>query len=144
MNLKRFFLIPFAIFCTSLLCAESTITDWKGRISGMEAEPLWLEKLVENGTEKPLRKKFKLAKSARVFYAQETSEVKEIAILQANLNVKKQVLLTLNKDNKTENENLSAKIEQISGLTKIYETWQQIEDDDNSVYYEAFAVYKLE
>lgn len=104
------------------------VVAWKGMEFGIEQNPKWLRNLVEKQDERLARKKFDIAKNARLFYGTGTAPDLESARNAAASDCMKKVL----------GEESGART--VSGLSPIYEYWMQ--DDESG--YTVTAIYSLE
>ncbi|MDE7292579.1 MAG: hypothetical protein K2N58_11125 [Treponemataceae bacterium] len=99
---------------------------WKGMELGVEQNPQWLASLVSGHSEKPARKKFGIAKNARIFFGTGTAPDLESARNIASANCMQKVI------DKTGAQT-------VSGLSPVYEYWEQ--DDENG--YTVTTVFSL-
>lgn len=118
----------------SLVClamgalAFGEVVAWKGMEFGIEQNPKWLRSLVEKHDERPARKKFDIAKNARLFYGTGTAPDLETARNNAASDCMKKVL------------GKESGARTVSSLSPVYEYWEQ--DDETG--YTVTAVYSLE
>ena len=108
--------------------AFGEVVAWKGMEFGIEQNPKWLRSLVEKHDERPARKKFDIAKNARLFYGTGTAPDLGTARNNAASDCMKKVL---GKDGGARTA---------SGLSPVYEYW--VQDDETG--YTVTAVYSLE
>lgn len=104
------------------------VVAWKGMEFGIEQNPKWLRNLVEKHDEHLARKKFDIAKNARLFYGTGTAPDLESARNAAASDCMKKIL----------GEESGART--VSGLSPVYEYWMQ--DDESG--YTVTAIYSLE
>ncbi|MDE6350758.1 MAG: 2-hydroxyacyl-CoA dehydratase family protein [Treponemataceae bacterium] len=95
------------------------VVAWKGMEFGTEQHPKWLKNLVEKHDERPARKKFGIAKNARLFYGTGTAPDLENARNYAAADCMKNILGT------------DDGARTVSGLSPVYEYWEQ---DDETGY----------
>ncbi|MBD5426646.1 MAG: hypothetical protein HDR38_03705 [Treponema sp.] len=95
------------------------VVAWKGMEFGIEQHPKWLRSLVEKHDERPARKKFGIAKNARLFYGTGTAPDLESARNYAAADCMKNVLGT------------DDGARTASSLSPVYEYWEQ---DDETGY----------
>lgn len=103
------------------------VVAWKGMELGVEQNPQWLVSLVSGQSEKPARKKFGIARNARVFFGTGTAPDLESARNIASADCMQKVI------DKTGTRTLN-------GLSPVYEYWEQ--DDESG--YTVTAIYSLE
>lgn len=108
--------------------AFGEVVAWKGMEFGIEQNPKWLRSLVEKHDERPARKKFDIAKNARLFYGIGTAPDLESARNYAASDCMKKALGT------------DGGARTMSGLSPVYECWEQ--DDESG--YTVTAIYSLE
>ncbi len=137
MKTKKFVILFTLLFCIEKIFADEFITDWKGKNTGSEALPSYVESLFENDNPKKIIKKFNLNKNDLLFYDSETAMGKEIAEGTARLKVKGMAGEAIKKASGEEELVLN-----VVNLKKVYESWIKIEGDNGS-YYKAYSVYKL-
>ncbi|MBD5447389.1 MAG: hypothetical protein HDR32_06540 [Treponema sp.] len=104
------------------------VVAWKGMEFGVEQNPKWLRSLVEKHDERPVRKKFDIAKNARLFYGTGNAPDLESARNYATADCM-QKALGAESDART-----------VSGLSPVYEYWEQ--DDETG--YTVTAIFAQE
>lgn len=104
------------------------VVAWKGMEFGVEQNPKWLRSLVEKHDERPARKKFDIAKNARLFYGTGIAPDLESARNYAAADSMQKAL------------GAESGARTMSGLSPVYEYWEQ--DDETG--YTVTAIFAQE
>lgn len=104
------------------------VVAWKGMEFGIEQNPKWLRSLIEKHDERPVRKRFDIAKNAQLFYGMGTASDLETARNNAASDCMKKVL------------DKESGARTLNGLSPVYEYW--VQDDESG--YTVTAIYSLE
>lgn len=107
-------------------CVSAEIVNWKGAELGLDEEPVWLAKYLDNKNVAPIRRKFGIKKTYDIFVGVAVAKDLQTAKLLAATNAEKKALG-------------AAKVSVLKDFSSVYEFWQEDSEEGFRVY----AIYQL-
>lgn len=128
--MKRLFILLFLITISYFAFAEEEVVNYKGMETGADFAPKWYSGLTDNN-QKAFRKKFKIAKNAKIYF----SEAEGLNLNIAKSNSYLTILKTI-----SEEENIP--VENVAGLAFVTDYWYVTENEKGEQKTYCMTVYK--
>ncbi|MDO4505587.1 MAG: hypothetical protein Q4B64_01425 [Spirochaetales bacterium] len=128
--MKRLFILLFLIATSLFAFAEEEVVNYKGMETGADFAPKWYSGLTDNN-QKAFRKKFKIAKDVKIYFAEAEGMNLNVAKSNAYLNILKNI---------AEEENIP--VENVTGLAFVTDYWYVTEDEKGLQKTYCMTVYK--